>query len=359
MSGRTVVVWVMALLVILPVSVRGRVVAEIKDLGVNEIRVAAFTLDREGDIAIEAVAFGPRGSLERLGLDNVWILAADTRDVVWSLENGESEKRSKHLREYTDGIRLPKGRYEVYYSTQWYSGAWGKGVGIEDAGDAISAVLREVFGKAFDYKEYRKAVRDFRVVVEGDGQSLTEKEVLDYHRRLKESAVVSLTGIGDDRCETLGLTLERPMVLQVYAVGEVTKQGSYDNSWIVDTATHQKVWKLDYANSVDAGGAEKNRAFKDAVSLCARSYALFCVTDDSHSYRNWNVAHPYDGERWGMTILVARGPRENVTPYDEGKDATVLARIAMVGDDEHRSGRFELTKDSAIRVYAIGEGERE
>lgn len=306
MSGRTIVVWGMALLVILPVSVRGRVVAEIKDLGVNEIRVAGFTLDGEGDIAIEAVAFGPRGSLERLGLDNVWILAADTRDVVWSLENGKSEKRSKHLREYTDGIRLPKGRYEVYYSTHWYSGAWGKGAGIEDAGDAISAVLREVFGKAFDYKEYRKAVRDFRVVVEGDGQPLTEKEVLDYHRRLKESAVVSLTGIGDDRYETLGLTLERPMVLQVYAVGEVTKQGSYDYSWIVDATTRKTVWEMTLDRTEHAGGA-----------------------------------------------------RENVTPYDEGKDASVLASIDMVGDDEHKSEHFELAKDSAIRVYAIGEGERE
>ena len=37
----------------------------------------------------------------------------------------------------------------------------------------------------------------------------------------------------------------------------------------------------------------------------------------------------------------------------------MLASIDMVGDDEHKSEHFELAKDSAIRVYAIGEGERE
>jgi len=348
-----------ALLVFLPLSAWGVELAKIDNLDVNELRVRGFVLEKEGTVTIDAVAYRGSGVWEDFSLNNAWILSADTRKAVWTLDDADSEKRSKRLREYTDEIALPKGRYEVYFSTYWPSKHWGPDVDIEGIGEVISEVVRGVFDKSFDEKDYRKAAREFHITVEGEGSPLGEKEVLDHQDRLKKSAVVCLTGLGDDRYETLGFTLEKPMDLQIYAVGELSKGGSYDYCWIIDTSTYKKVWEFDYRTSVGAGGTKKNRVFKGVVPLEAGNYALFCVTDDSHAFGDWNSPPPHDPSFWGVTIQTAdpeMAKSVKTSAYKQFSTEDIVLEITRLGDDETRSEGFTLKAPTKIRVYALGEG---
>jgi hypothetical protein len=346
-------------LVLAPLYAWGAELARIDDLRVNEMRIRGFVLDREATVTIDAVAYRGSGVWEDFSLNNAWILSSDTRKPVWTLDDADSEKRSKRLREYTDEITLPKGRYEVYFSTYWPSKTWGPDVDIEGVGEAISEIVRGVFDKTFDEDDYRKAAREFEITVKGDGTPLGEKDILEYHDLLKKSAVIAFTALGDDRYETLGFSLDKPMDLQIYAVGELSKGGSYDYCWIIDTSTYKKVWELDYRTAVGAGGAKKNRVFKGVVPFQPGKYALFCVTDDSHAFGDWNSPPPHDPYFWGVTIqtadaAMAKGVKTYA--YEPFSQKDVVLALTRLRDGETRSEGFALKSPSRLRVYALGEG---
>jgi len=219
--------------------------------------------------------------------------------------------------------------------------------------------MRGVFGKDFDYDEYKKAVRELHIVVRGDGKPLGKREVLDFQENLRRSAVLAFTGLKGDRYETVGMTVEKTMDFQIYAIGEMTKKGNYDYCWIVDVETHEQVWKFDYWNSSHAGGAKKNRVFKDIVSLPAGNYALFCVTDDSHAFDEWNLPPPYDPFFWGVTVQTAdpkMARHVKIHDYEHIAERDIIVEIIRLGDDEVRSEGFTLKTPMRLRVYAIGEG---
>jgi hypothetical protein len=179
-----------------------------------------------------------------------------------------------------------------------------------------------------------------------------------YEHIPQEDIVVEITRLGNSETRSEGFTLKARTRLRVYALGEGAESEMYDYSWIVDADTRKTVWEMAPAQTEHAGGASKNRVVDAIVELDKGNYIVYAVTDASHSYKDWNISRPHDEERWGVTILIAGDPRANVAVYDETKDKSVLARIAMVGNDEHRSERFDLATGTAIRVYAIGEGQR-
>ncbi|MBP2680962.1 MAG: response regulator receiver domain protein (CheY-like), partial [Candidatus Krumholzibacteriota bacterium] len=162
-----------------------------------------------------------------------------------------------------------------------------------------------------------------------------------------------------ERYETLGFTLEKPMDLQIYAMGELSKGGSYDYCWIIDTSTYKKVWEFEYRTAVGAGGSKKNRVFKGVVPLPAGSYALFCVTDDSHAFGDWNSPPPHDPYFWGVTIQTAdpaMAASLKKFPYEMFSRKDVVLELARLGDGETRSEGFTLKAPAKLRVYALGEG---
>jgi len=332
--------------------------AQIDKLGVGDVEVDGFVLDTGGVVSIEAVGFRGRGGGSEFNFSNAWILNAATRKVVWSLKDADSEKLSKHLLEYSDEPKLPKGRYEVYYST--YPSVWsGWDTDADDLGEFIANVFENAFGKNIDYDEYEELVGDFSVVVRGEGKSLSKQQVRDFQRTLGENALVSMTALGDDHYETVGLTLDKPMDLQIYAIGEIREGGSFDYCWITDTKTYEKVWRFDYRNSVRAGGAKKNRMFKGVVSLPAGSYALYCVTDDSHAFDEWNASPPHDPYFWGVTVQTAdpaMAQHAHIFPYEHLGDGSAIVEMTRLGDGEAEVQGFTLKSRLRLRVYAIGEG---
>ena len=348
-----VCVIVFAAVVAVPVAAQNQL-AKIDDIGPFEVLVSGFVLSKEQRVSVEAVGFRDRGGDFDTG--QAWILNAETRDVVWTLADAEADRLSRYLSEFKDDVRLEKGRYEVYYSSfpNW-EGNWE----YDGVGDFISDMIKGKYRKDYDYDRYREEFDALEMVVTGEGKPLTQKDIEAFHNTLTKGAIIAKTGLKDEVYETIGLTLDRKMELEIYAVGELGDEGLYDTSWIIDTKTREKVWEFDYWDSEPAGGAKKNRLFKDRITLDKGSYAVFVATDDSHSFHRWNSAPPFDPYFWGVTIQAADPAMTKyakVTEYQDIDSDKVVVTLAPLRDDEFESKGFTVKKPTTLRLYAIGEG---
>lgn len=98
----------------------------------------------------------------------------------------------------------------------------------------------------------------------------------------------------------------------------------------------------------------------ETVNFKPGNYIVYYATDDSHSYRDWNAAAPYDPDKWGITIWPPDNKSKSkmeLFDEDEYRDKDVLAEIIRVRDHERLRKSFALDKETRIRVYAIGEGD--
>jgi len=346
------------------------ILAEISDIPLETVRSAAFALDQDQQVRLEVVG---AGETKRELAANAWILNAQTREVVWEMLDAKSSNRSRRLQEVNEAVALPAGNYEVYYAF-FPSYQYWRSDRRNNFGNAIERVWSSIFDDTNDdYRYYRNLQKDLKIVVRGKGRNLGAEGVQHFQDDYKEKAVVSMTPIWDDRYERQGFTLDRPMEIQIYAIGETgwddnwdwgSRRRSedkevYDFGWIINTQTREKVWKMTYADSKHAGGAPKNRMVNQVVSLPAGSYAAFFVTDDSHSERRWNAPPPYDPMFWGMTIRVKdSGMKAYVKKFDyePAPDKNVVVSLDRLGDDEFRSAGFTLNRPMNLRIYALGEG---
>ena len=331
-----------------PSNAEETVLTKIDRIDPQELKVGGFVLDKDQEVTIEAVGFREGRKSFDAQVSSAWILDAETREEVWHLIDADSERRSKHLREYTDTVNLKKGRYEVYYATYPYG--WSNDGYFSWLGDW-----------GFDYEDFDDASRDFEIVIRGEGKALSEKDIGKYHESLTKGAVVSRIGLTKNQFEKIGLKLERDMDLQIYAVGELKKGEFYDCSWIIDTKTREKVWEFDYWESDRAGGAKKNRVFKDTVSLPKGDYALFVATDNSHDFGEWNSAPPSDPYFWGVTIQPSDPDMKKyakVHEYEDMPDKDVIVKLTKLGDSDFQKQGFSVSRKTEVRIYAIGEGGR-
>jgi hypothetical protein len=155
-------------------------------------------------------------------------------------------------------------------------------------------------------------------------------------------SIVSLVRLGDNETVSEGFTLDEPMDVRIFAVGEGRQDAMFDRGWILDATTRQPVWTMEFEETQHAGGSSKNRLFDGVVRLDAGSYIVNFRTDGSHAYDDWNGSPPMEAEFWGITVLPAAGPldRTAVRPYDEANDPSVIARIVQVRDGQQvRRGR--------------------
>ena len=341
---------VFLLLYAFPAGAKETILTKINRIDPRELKVGGFVLDKDQTVSIQAVGFREGSKSQDAHLSSAWILDAESREEVWHLSDADSERRSRHLRDYTDTVELGKGRYEVYYATFPHSG-------FDDGW--LSWMRDGSWG--FDYDDFEDASDDFEIVIRGEGKTLTERDIEKYNQSLIKGAVVSFASLTKNKYERTGLTLERDMDLQIYAIGELRKDEFYDCSWIIDAKTREKVWEFDYWNSERAGGSKKNRVFKDTVSLPKGEYALFVATDGSHDFGQWNSAPPSDPFFWGVTIQTADpGMKKyaSVYVYEDMPDKNVVVQLTKLVDSDFQTKGFTLSRKTEIRIYAIGEGGR-
>lgn len=347
-----------ALSTIPPLHAQNQTLAEIRNMRMFETRSAGFVLDRDQSVQIELVGALGNGRGHKLLGTSAWILNAKTREVVWQARSGEERRRSRKLLELQDTAALDKGEYEVYFSSFYYG--FYSSDDVKGFGDAIGNVFDRIFDwnrrdERFDDQIYDEAM----IVVKGAGRAVPDATVDEWRRELTRDAIVTLTHLSDEAYERQGFTLERPMDVQIYALGEIRYEESYDYGWIMNAKTHEKIWQFSYRNSEHGGGDKKNRLFNEVISLPAGDYVAYFVTDDSHSSREWNATPPYDPNFWGMVIRPAETSMKAYVKnfeYADPPETNVIVKFTRVGDNDYHSKGFTLKKALPVRIYAIGEG---
>ena len=344
-----------ATLVFCSAGISQTVLTDIREIHPKEIKVEGFRLNSSGEVEINGVAFRTRKS----SFSRAWILNAKTRRVVWELEDADRSRRGRRLENFHDKISLSAGDYEVYYTTH-FSSHWGR----DDNSGFFEKIFDEVFNNDdYDevYDDYRNEWREFHIKVTGNGRRYRDSEISELRNAFQEGAFISLTKLRDDEYIRKGFRLTEPLDIHIYAVGEANNDGTYDYAWIVNTKTREKVWKFNYHDSEHAGGARKNRVLDRTISLPAGDYLALVVTDDSHSYHDWNSSPPFDPAFWGLT-LKTRNPtsRRKVELFDPDdiKNENVIISFTRMRNNEFVSEGFSCNRDLDLRIYALGEGNR-
>jgi len=295
-----------------------------------------FSLDKKTPIRIYAL--GEYSKYDKTLVDYAWLINADTREKVWQMErwNTEHAGGASKNRKIDHVIDLEPGNYILYYTTD--------GSHSPEDWNAPPPYDPESWGVT--------------LLVDNPDAGKNVKHYEDDH---DQREILSIVRVGDDEYETEYFTVKQPVKLNIYAIGEYDKFGDEfaDYAWIENLDDLSRVWEMTWRNTEPAGGASKNRKFVGNIDFDPGDYAVYYVTDGSHSYRDWNSSPPADQRRYGVTIYGVGDDfdKSSVVVSDSPiRTGNSLVSITRVGDDELAQQAFTLDKDSKVRVYAIGEG---
>lgn len=365
LAGATVAL----LLGISPARGGEHLIIQLRDFSQTEVKSAGFTLPREMPVHITAVGAGEEGFPFSSGgmMAYGWILNAASREVEWKMDD-HNTARTKSERTFDRSVTLPAGSYELYFSAYGIVGRTGlSGMHFnidhrndvqrkrDDRAQGFLDWLRELFGGDV-MKDWKKRAVNWGIDIAIDDRA---QGVMMFNPPREFPIVLyKATRIGENEHIRQQFELSRPMHIRIYALGESDFGGDLaDYGWIVSAATHKRVWDMEQGNTRPAGGADKNVKYDGTVSFPAGQYILTYVSDDSHSFVDWNAPPPYDPFNYGITLI---GENEKdkeffktVAAADEDKN--VIVQLTRVGNSETRSGDFTLKKPARLRVYAIGE----
>ncbi len=316
----------------------------------GEIDMNGFTLEKESRVEIK----GSLGMFYRNGNELIfyaWILDAKTRDVVWHM----LERRGsfdKGLNDFDLSKTLPAGDYEVYYAAS------------QNTSDRYGgrSIIGRIAGAIFDKKDRwrnRKYSSRLKVKVSGKPGVFLPVDSAKLAEQWRKDAVISMTNTGNDYRERKAFELNKKTRLRVYALGEGSGRTTHDYAWITEMGSRRRVWAMTGKNTRHAGGARKNIKLDKTISLPAGKYILHYMTDDSHSYGEWNSLPPDDPQFYGVTLFPAsgedRGKIAVLGEIEEPKPALALIRVT---EKEMVSRGFKLSRPMDLRVLCLGEGSR-
>ena len=331
----------------------------------DELVLAGFTLKNDQEINIEAAGVNIDNRYGELVLGKAWILESESRKVVWSLKPENSRSRNVKIQEVREKIKLTRGTYEVYFASYplidhdkyWHGARWERPHGF------LSSFFEWIFDHdGWDNCDYdRHLYRDFKIVVRGNGEPVSENQIMQNQKDMKDKYFIFLDGNRDDLYLTQGFEVTQPSKFSITMTGEARDDSDFDYGWITDLNDYHRAWMFDYEKSEDAGGASKNVTISDEIELPAGKYLAAYVTDDSHSPEDWNSMPPDDPNFWGMGIRpVDPGKLATVKKFDysTSQDQNRILSLAPLRDNDFESKGFILTRPLQVRIYAIGEGRR-
>ncbi len=256
----------------------GGIIVQLVGVGNNETRNASFTLKKEARLHLYAI--GERGDSRRQMADYGWIINAKTREKVWSMDVDQTEHAggAEKNRMVDEIVTLPAGTYTAIYQT-----------------DDSHAYNHWNSAPPFDPEHY-----GLTISLEGEplSPSIVEKNVTPA----EEGVIAQIVRVGNNANRTERFHLAKSTHIRVYAIGEGQGREMYDYGWIENAATSAVVWEMTYGMTFHAGGGRKNRMVNTTILLDAGDYILHYVSDDSHSYGDWNTDQPDDPTMWGITL---------------------------------------------------------
>lgn len=244
----------------------------------NQFLHRGFTLKKETDLRI--VALGEYGYTDEF-VDYGWIEDAATGEIVWKMtdDNTDHAGGARKNRKFDGVVSLPAGDYIAYYvSDDSHSyRRW----------NDTSPLEPEMWG----------------LTIYGVGKNFNPESIPTFEERPESGNVlVRMTGLGDYEDARQRFTLKKPTKVKIFALGEGKSGTMYDYGWIERADTRDIVWEMTYRKTDYAGGAEKNRRVDTEIMLDAGEYNAYFITDDSHSFPNFNASRPESPQKWGMII---------------------------------------------------------
>jgi hypothetical protein len=247
-------------------------------VGDSETRSTSFTLKKEAHLHIYAI--GERGNSRRQMADYGWIINAKTREKVWTMDVDRTEHAggAEKNRMVDEAISLPVGTYTAFFQT-----------------DDSHAYNDWNSTPPFDQDHY-----GLTISLAGDQ---ADASVVETNVTPKETGVIAqIVHVGDHANRTESFRLDKPAHIRIYAIGEGEGHEMFDYGWIERMSDASRIWEMAYDMTFHAGGGRKNRTVNTTIMLDKGEYRLHFVSDDSHSYNNWNADPPDDPTMWGITI---------------------------------------------------------
>ncbi len=373
----------------------------------GELFCRAFRVTKPTSIDIHAV-----GALSAFNRDQMaaysWIIRSGSLSPVWemTIDNTDRYKRDKYLREYQSTQELEPGDYEVYFYAGSPSTISGFSFDLSGLGKALEKLkinlsdlsdqkdeLEKQKAKLEDQKKElekqkaklkeQKGKTDSsdpsnRIVINGDVFDLSDSDVSDeiikeYSLEITSDAkdisriecaynsdrvIAEILQPENNLYASKGFSLAQPMQVEITALGENAGMADdfADYGWIVNADTRKRVWSMTEATTDPAGGAEKNKLVTERLDLPKGNYLLYYVTDDSHTYDDWNAAPPYNPQAYGIRVNALRkDDLKYVKPYQDTYSQAALIAIVRADNDFFETIPFHVAKDCDVRVYAIGE----
>ena len=292
---------------------------------------AGFSLSAETSLRIYAIGEARKDEI----FDFAWIYDLDKGKRVWEMTSQTAEfagGADKNI--LVDAkINLPAGNYLVSYVTD----------------------------DSHDYNDWNMMPPDdpqfSGITIWADAAD--KKNVIPFKAPDQIKPVLEITKVGDDDFFTKGISVKSAVDVRVLCVGEVSSSETVDGGWIINAATREVVWDFKRQHTKHAGGDKKNQLFDGVVRLEKGDYIVYYVSDDSHSYGHWNSSPPYEQDYWGITLWTTK--KEDLVKVasfnpSQYKNSNTVAEILHVRDDEDRFQTFTLTRDTRLRVIALGEG---
>ncbi len=333
---------------------------EFKAIQTGTLKSGGFTLQRGKAIRIDAEGAGEEKSADKdksfmVDPENMfayaWIINARTRELQWrmTISNTRRDWDTRFNRKFGDEVYLPAGEYEIYYSAERPAKTL-----TQDGFFSLGKLLDKLLS---DENWLDKDEEKWYLKVSGVDEVLSQSFIRKYHAGRKQQAVVSITGLENSDFKKEGFALSSAGTFSIYGIGEAYEDESFDYGWIVNARNSEKVWEMTPEKGKYAGGAIKNKVWRDKINIPAGEYWVYFIMDDSHAPNEWNANPPYDPAFYGITIEGIPGE------YDPGSikkltQTTVkpIVDLTHLGNDQFVQEAFRIKEPMQIRINAVGEG---
>jgi len=240
----------------------------------------AFRLEKETTFRVYAI--GEYSTRDREFVDYGWIEKAGTGEIVWEMtkRNTQYAGGGDKNRMFDGAVTLSPGDYIAVFST-----------------DGSHSYRDWNVTQPYDPAGWGMAIF---AGPDSDGSSLTTISKRDLESN--PNVLVNMTRVRDNERLRGSFKLDKKSRVHIYAIGEGQKYDMFDYAWIIDDRTGRSVWEMTWRNTDHAGGAKKNRIFRDDIELDEGEYEVYYVTDGSHSFGDWNSRRPRDPHHWGVTV---------------------------------------------------------
>ncbi len=330
----------------------------------GEVSAGAFRLSSPQDLQLQVVGAWYKEKL----LTDCWVLDAASREAVWELDKEQCRSSCDYGFTCDTSLTLDAGQYEIYFSTvKTGSSISFRGVDPE----AIPGFLKKIFGDSVmlgvlgggDFDRRSGQARWGARILAPDGAGADASPArMAADENPKPGELVRIRRAGGKCFETRAFQLSEPAEIEIYALGEGEHEKMYDHGWLVRSADRSRPWKMDFANTTHAGGAQKNRLARVRLTLEAGRYEVWYVTDDSHHWGAWNQPPPRDPDFWGITVCLVVPEDGSALPRHRADLPAfpadrVIASIRRPGNNSISTRVVRMRKGGSVMFYGIGEGD--